>query len=98
MTLYAGELFRIRADGADFDGTELTEDNVQAVTIRIYNAAKQLIAEDDMTWDVDELIWVYLWDTATLVTGSYRYQVIFTGMDGKPSWEWKRIRLAKNPI
>jgi hypothetical protein len=105
VTLFAGEFFRIKAEGADFDGTEFTDDNVQAVTVKIYDRAKELIVDSPMTWDEDESIWVYLWDTSDqnatpspLAPGSYRYQVIFTGMDGKMSWEWKRVRLSKNPI
>lgn len=98
MTLYAGEVFRITAEGADFDGTELTEANVNGVAVRIYNSAKEEIVDTDMDWDADEGIWVYLWNTALLPAGSYRYQIIFEGVDGNLSWEWKRVRINKNPI
>lgn len=99
MTLYAGEEFRITASGTDFDGTPLTDDNVNDATVQIYDATGDIVqVETSLTWDSDEELWEYLWDTTGLAAGGYRYRVTFVGSDGKSSWEWRRIRLARNPF
>lgn len=98
MTLYAGEEFRITATATDFDTTVLTEDNVVSVTVKIYDSALDEVLDEPMVWDEDEELWYYLWDTTGEDPGNYRYKVTFVGADGKSSWEWKRTRLARNPI
>lgn len=98
MTLYAGEEFRITATGSDFDGTVLTEDNVSEVSVTIFDSALEEIIDAPMSWEPDELLWYYMWDTTGLDPGSYRYRVTFTGLDLKSSWEWKRVRFARNPV
>lgn len=99
MTLYAGEEFRITATGTDFDGTPLTDENVNAATVQIYDGLGVVVEpETALTWDPDEELWEYLWDTTNLPAGGYRYRVTFEGSDGKSSWEWRRARLARNPF
>jgi hypothetical protein len=98
MTLYAGEQFRITTTAKEYDGAKLSSANVQSVKITILNSNQTtLIDEVEMDWDADEALWYYLWDTAGLVTGSYRYKVTVVGDDGKPSIEWDKVRLARQP-
>lgn len=102
MTLYVGEQVRIVATAAEYgDGDVLTEDNVSTVTIAIYqnteDGMEEILAETAMTWDDEEEHWEYKWDTTGLDTGSYKYRVKVVGADGKPSWEWLRARLSRNP-
>jgi hypothetical protein len=98
MTTYAGEEFRITATVKDFDNTVLTEDNVNDVVAEIYDCDTGLVASGDMTWDEEESLWYYLWDSTGADPGTYKYRVVVTGADGKSSWEWGRARLSRNPF
>jgi hypothetical protein len=98
MTFYAGEQFRVTGAITDYDGVVLTDENVDGVVVNIYDSAKELVLTSAMTWDVDEALWVYLWDTTGLDPGSYRYQIVATGADGRDSWEWRRVRFARSPV
>ncbi len=98
MTLYAGEQFRITATGTEFNGDALVPANVTAATVKIYDSTPALIVTATLTWDAAETKWLYLWDTTGLAAGSYKYQVTFVGVDGKSSWEWKRVRFSKAAV
>jgi hypothetical protein len=99
MTLYVGEQLRIIATGTEYGTTvPLTDTNVTAVTVTILDRDQTvLIDEAPMTWNPDEALWMYKWDTEGLTSGSYRYRVTVTGADGEPSIEWGRARLARQP-
>lgn len=98
MTLYVGEQFRITAVAREYDGARLDSGDVQSVTVTVLNPSQSiLIDEADMDWDADESLWFYLWDTASISHGSYRYRVTVTGTDGKPSIEWGKVRLSRQP-
>ncbi len=98
MTLYAGELSKI-IHTATKDGEALAPDDVDAVWITIYDAAREeAVGESAMSWDSAQLRWQYLWDTTGFDAGTYRVKVRIEGVDGGSVWEYKRIRLARNPV
>jgi hypothetical protein len=105
MTLYAGEKL-IVTHTATLEGTALTDAEVTSVTITIYNSAgTELVAETTMSWDATDARWEYVWVTddgaatpTALPTGTYRAKVVVTDLTSKQNWEYKRIRLASNPV
>lgn len=99
MTLYIGEQIRIVFTGKEYNGkTALTEDNVNSASVLIIDCdSTVLVAEGVMTWDTAEALWEYKWDTTGLTHGTYRYRITVIGVDGKPSVEWGRVRLARQP-
>lgn len=99
MTTYAGEQHRIIATGKEYGGTApLTDTNVTSVSLTILDLdATILLADQPMTWNADESLWEYKWDTDGLPKGTYKYKVLVIGADGGPSFEWGRARLAKQP-
>lgn len=98
MTLYAGELTKI-VHTATKDGVALAPGDVTAVWITLYDSAlAELVAESVMTWDPDQERWQYLWDTTGQDAGTYRARVRIEGVDGGSVWEYKRIRLSRNPV
>lgn len=98
MTLYAGELSKI-IHTATKDGVALLPADVTAVYVTIYNAAlAEEVAETTMSWDADQARWQYLWDTTGVDPGTYRVRVRIAGVDGGSVWEYKRLRLARNPV
>ena len=98
MTTYAGELTKI-THTATKDGRALAPADVTAVWITIYNADfSVLVAETAMSWDVGNTRWQYLWDTAGVNPGTYRVRVRIEGVDGGSVWEFRRVRLARNPV
>lgn len=107
MTLYVGEQVRVSTKAREYavagaTGELITDENVTSVTITILNQNQTVrINEADMAWDEDEEVWEYKWDTSSgspaVTTGTYRYRVTVVGADGKPSIEWGKIRLARQP-
>lgn len=98
MTLYAGELTKI-VHTATKDGVALAPADVDDVWISIYNAdLTELMAETTMTWDSAQSRWQYLWDTTGIEPGTYRVRVRIEGVDGGSVWEYRRVRLARNPV
>lgn len=82
---------------------QLTDADVDQVTITIFDAAgEEVLSESPMIWDMDEELWVYVWDTSPdgtpLPVGSYRAKVYVLGNSGEENWEFKRIRLKANPV
>lgn len=108
MTLYVGEQIRVSTQGRDYavkgaKGKPLTDENVLSAKVTILNPNKTIrIDEADMTWDEEEKIWYYKWDTADgsppVIQGTYQYRVTVVGADGKPSVEWDKVRLARQPV
>lgn len=107
MTLYVGEQVRISTTAREYAvkgalGTPITEDNVTSVTITILNRDQTVrVDEAEMEWSDEESIWFYKWDTASgtpdVVAGSYYYKITVIGVDLKPSIEWGKIRLSRQP-
>lgn len=96
--------------GRDFDGvTPLTPDNVDGVTVTIWNPSKTKIRDAvSMLYNPDDDVqigdtvyhgfWYYMFDSDGQNAGTFRAKVIYTGLDGKPNWEWKRFRLQRDPV
>jgi hypothetical protein len=98
MTLYAGELTKI-VHTATKDGEALLPGDVTGVSIILYDSTlEEVVGSSTMTWDSVKLRWQYLWDTSDMDAGTYRAKVTITGVDGGSVWEFKRIRLARNPV
>ena len=106
MTIYAGETITITHTATDLDNTTaLTDSDVDNVSIIIYDADLEVVvAETEMTWDATDARWEYVWDTSPGSTpvnidpGTYRAKITITGVDDSTNWEFKRIRLARNPV
>lgn len=107
MTLYVGEQIRVSTRAHEYAvkgklGTPITDENVTSVKITILNRNNTVRIDDaDMTWDDEEKIWYYKWDTSSgspaVTAGNYRYRTTVVGADGKPSVEWGTVRLARQP-
>lgn len=97
MALYAGETTRIKSTGLDFDGTSLTNLNVNIASVVIKNKLDSTtVATANMAWDTTHAYWYYDWDTTSVDSGAYRAKVTFTGA-GFSTWEYIDIRLKANP-
>ncbi len=105
MTIYAGETLVITHTATNED-VALTDANVLSVTVEIFDSAgTTLVDETAMTWDAVQERWEYVWYTddgaatpAALEPGTYRAKVLITSLTGTENWEYKRIRLARNPV
>lgn len=105
MTIYAGETLVVTHTATNED-VALTDVNVLSVTIEIFDSAGETIVDEtSMTWDAVQERWEYVWytldDAATpqpLDPGTYRAKVIITSLTGTENWEYKRIRLSRNPV
>lgn len=98
MTLYVGELTKI-VHTATKDGVALEPDDVTAVWVTLYTSDLEiLVDETEMSWDLNFDRWQFLWDTTGLDPGTYRARVRIEGIDGGSVWEYRRIRLARNPV
>jgi len=91
----------------EFLTDDLLDDNdVEGVYVEIYDNSQTLVGEDDMIYDTDadgNGYWYFLWNTSagatpTLTIGSYRARCTMTDIHGNISIEWKRIRLARQPV
>lgn len=111
MTDYVGEEFRVTTTGTDWDKSALVPAKVTGLFVEIWNAAKEVvIPESEMAWVEQESLWEYLWlstedglttvdDGGTAIApGSYRAKIKLIDLDGKPSWEFVKIRLSRNPV
>lgn len=104
MTIYAGETLVI-THTAQVDGVDLTNAEVDYVTIEIFDSAGDVIEDGEMVWDAGQDRWEYVWVTndgaatpTELESGTYRAKVTVVGLSGTENWEYKRIRLARNPV
>ncbi len=98
MTQYAGEQTKI-VHTATVDARELFPDDVTAVWITVYTSdfSDEVVGETEMTWDTEFERWQYLWDTSAVSNGTYKAKVRVEGVDGASNWEYRRIRLARDP-
>lgn len=98
MTQYAGELTKI-VHTATKDAEELVPDDVTAVWVTVFTSdfSEEVVAETEMTWDTNHDRWQYLWDTSAVDSGTYKAKVRIEGVDGGSVWEYRRIRLARDP-
>lgn len=98
MTQYAGEQTRI-VHTATKDGAELVPDDVTAVWITVFTSdfSDEVVGETEMSWNLDHERWEYLWDTSAVSSGTYKAKVRVEGVDGGSNWEYRRIRLARDP-
>lgn len=104
MTLYAGETV-IVTHTASLEGTAITGPEVTEVNIIIYDSTgAEVVSETAMTWVLANSRWEYEWDTSpgatpvNISSGTYRAKVTIVGTDASTNWEYKRIRLASNPV
>jgi hypothetical protein len=107
MTNYVGELMRVTMAATDFAGDELDDTEVDEARISIWDAAAILIVDNrEMAYSTDEALFFFLWITTEdgtdagtpLAVGSYRAKCTLVDLDGHRSWEFIRIRLARNPV
>lgn len=108
MTMYLGETIMISVAASEFrdDDVLLTEDDVSGVAVEIFDSALTSVADDDMLYDTDadgNGFWYFMWQTAatatpTLTAGTYKARCTLTDVHGNVSIEWKRIRLARQPV
>jgi hypothetical protein len=105
MADYAGEPIRIATkDALNFDGKPLTPIDVDTVTCEVWNTDFTVKVQDvtimdfvDDPTDEDNGNWVFTWDTTGREPGTYKARVTFNMISGPSSWEYKRIRLARDP-
>jgi hypothetical protein len=102
MTIYANETIQIKVEATDFDALATLDNTDITVNISIYNAAlEEVLAETQMTYDAEELAFLYPWDTTGLAAGGYRARIEALGQAATPqtvSLEFKRIRLNRRPV
>ncbi len=104
MAIYAGETLII-TNTMTLDGRVVEEEDVDQVTITIYNSAlEEVVEEVPMSWNATDSRFEYQWDTSPGATpvrmssGSYRAKITVYGKAGEENWEFVRIRLGKNPV
>lgn len=101
MANYAGETLVI-SNTASVDGVAIGESDVEGVYITIYDSDGDIVVEEtEMIWDDTQSRWEYVWHTggATPIDfGSYRAKCIVDGVGATLNWEYKKIRLARNPV
>lgn len=99
MTTYAGEGYTINSVPKDHDGEPLTADQISGVVVDIYNPSRErVVADAAMTYNADDELWFYRWNTEGSAPGTYKIKVTVTGIDGVPNWEWIKFRLARDPV
>jgi len=99
--MYAGELIKITTTAKDFNSLAFPALELPdlVVTISIFDAAHVAVVSNVlMTFDVVNGNWYYLWNTHAVPQGTYRPKCVLEDPDGHLSWDWSRIRLAKNPV
>lgn len=97
MTDYAGETFEVTSTGIAVNGsTPLTATNTTSVTVDIRDATNvAVVTGAPMTWNVDESLWYYRWDTTNLSPGRYVARVWYVATDGSVSFEFLSVRLNR---
>ncbi len=103
MVKYAGELLRVEVTAQDFDTTDpIVPAEIDRVTIEIRDSQNNLVVDETvMTYDTEEEIWIYLWDTidttlptpAPLAAGSYFAKCRIYDLDDHVSIEFVKERL-----
>lgn len=99
MALYAGETVLIAATAADFDDEALTDDDITAMTAKVFDSESDVTLEEvSMIWSPEDARWEYRWNTGGVEPGTYRVRVTAVGPEDIVSWEYKRFRLARDPL
>jgi hypothetical protein len=101
VTDYAGEKVSVLiTDVRNSLGVALTDDNVDSVTIVIYDAeGAEVQAEDDATWEATISGWVYEWDTTDVDAGRYYAEVrVNSVVDDPAGVEYLSMYLAASPV
>jgi hypothetical protein len=86
----------------DYRGRAMEDQSAfESAKITIYKADfsdidDPVLPEQTMTWDDDYFDWMYEWDTTEVDAGTYKAKIVLT-VDGKPSIEYKRIRVKRDP-
>jgi hypothetical protein len=102
MALYTGETIVI-TQTATLDQVSVSNLDVSDVEITIFNAdGDEVVSPQSMIWNTLRARWEYVWDTSpadvALPVGAYRAKVKISGVDGSENWEYKTIRLKRNPV
>lgn len=102
MAIYAGETLII-TNTMTLDGVAVEEEDVDSVTVTIYDSAGDLVVEEiPMSWNSTDSRFEYQWDTSPagvqLENGTYRAKIMVYGLAGEENWEYMKIRLARNPV
>lgn len=99
MTIYAGETV-IVTHIATNDGALMDDDDVDSVSITIYDSAlEEVVEETTMSWNEADDRWEYMWQTEGLDAGSYRVKcTVLAEGDVVINWEFKKLKLARNPV
>lgn len=105
MADYAGEPIRVTTkDPLNFNGQRIVPADVSTVTVEVFNSdltstvlgVTPMVFIDDADDDADGE-WAYIWDTTGVASGTYKAKVVITTTDSLSSWEYHRIRLARDP-
>lgn len=105
MAIYAGETLII-TNSMTLDGGALSDEDVASVEIVIYDSQGEVVVpQSPMSWNGEEGRFEYRWDTSpggstpmALEPGTYRAKIMVYGVNGEENWEYKKIRLARNPV
>lgn len=105
MADYAGEPIRITTkDPLNFDGRRIVPVDVTSVTVEVFNTdlSETVLALTPMDFindpgDDADGEWAYIWDTTGIDPGTYKAKVVINTIDTLSSWEYHRIRLARDP-
>jgi hypothetical protein len=98
MPLFVGETVRVKTSAKDYDERALTDEEVTAAKISIYDSDNTVVVDDaDMAYDATSLFWYYDWDTTSADPGAYRAKCTLTGI-AFTSWEYATIRLRADLV
>lgn len=108
MTMYLGETIMISVTASEFRDADalLSDEDVDNVAVEIFDSTLTEVGGDEMIYDTDtddNGYWYFLWNTTatatpTLAAGTYKARCTLTDIHGNVSIEWKRIRLARQPV
>lgn len=89
----------IAATAADFDDEALTDEDITAMTAKVFDSEADVTLEEvSMDWSVEDSRWEYRWNTAGVEPGTYRVRIKAVGPEDIVTWEYKRLRLARDPL
>lgn len=98
MTVYAGEVVRIKSSATGYDDAPLTNDDITAATIEIFDSAGDVVEPaTPMTYSISQVNWFFDWITADVPAGTYKAKVRLTG-ELYDNWEIITVRLKESPV
>jgi len=101
MTICVGETIRVQTTATNFEGDELTDQNVTTATVTIYRKTDNAVVAGpaNMTFDTDTGAWHYDWQTGATPqsAGSYLAKCFLAGLEFE-TWEYKTFSLRANPV